>query len=160
MKRINLRKYYPYSYSHDVWIFVSDEVAEDMDDALREMWAQNAKIRYYKAYFSLDRNDGIEREAVHKALSPDDILMLKLKFTTLYSEIQKLPEKQARRLYARFFLGLDIKEIARQEGVKPNSRTVAQKSVKKPEKNYCKGVIFRVIFLLIVEEVISKHLDK
>ena len=131
MKRINLRKYYPY-YSHDIWVFVSDEVAEDMDDTLREVWAQNAKIRYHKAYYSLDRDDGIEKAALYPPLSPEELLMHKLDRTTLYSALLELPGKQANRLYARYFLHLTAAEIARQEGVKPN--TVVQ-SLKRALKN-------------------------
>ena len=35
----------------------------------------------------------------------------------LYAAIMSLPEKQAKRIYARFFLGMTINEIAQIEGV-------------------------------------------
>ena len=37
----------------------------------------------------------------------------------LLAAIMTLPPKQARRIYARFYLGLDVVEIARKEGVAP-----------------------------------------
>ena len=35
----------------------------------------------------------------------------------LYAAIMSLPEKQAKRIYAKYFLGLTINEIAQIEGV-------------------------------------------
>ena len=55
----------------------------------------------------------------------------------------ELPAKQANRLYARYFLHLTATEIAKTGGGEAQySRTVAQKSVKKPEKIIVKASFF------------------
>ena len=59
MKTINLRDYYPI-YTSDRFIDVPLEVAEMLDSF--KLLEAAYKLRTYrnKAYFSLDRNDGIE----------------------------------------------------------------------------------------------------
>ena len=39
----------------------------------------------------------------------------------LYAAIMELPEKQAKRIYAHFYLGMSKAAIARQEGVAENA---------------------------------------
>ena len=38
----------------------------------------------------------------------------------LYAAVMALPEKQAKRLYARYYLGMRVSEIAAAEGVDPS----------------------------------------
>ena len=38
----------------------------------------------------------------------------------LYAPVMKLPEKQAKRIYARYYLGMTVNEIAEVEGVDPS----------------------------------------
>ena len=38
----------------------------------------------------------------------------------VYAAVTKLPEKQAKRIYARYYLGMTVKEIAEVEGVDPS----------------------------------------
>jgi len=60
--------------------------------------AYQSKIRYHKAYYSLDRGDGIEHNALFVSLSPDEIYERKLHDMTLrldrlYDIIVELEEK-------------------------------------------------------------------
>ena len=41
----------------------------------------------------------------------------------VYAAVMKLPEKQAKRIYARYYLGMAVNEIAEVEGVDPVSYT-------------------------------------
>ena len=38
----------------------------------------------------------------------------------LYAAVMALPEKQAKRIYARYYLGMRVSEIAAAEGVDPS----------------------------------------
>ena len=77
------------------------------------------RLRTYrhKAYYSLDRNDGIEHEALFVALSPHELYERKVTMQELHAAISRLPNKQAKRIYAHFILGMSVTDIARAEGV-------------------------------------------
>lgn len=117
MKTIDLREYYPDYYSTDEYIDVSDEVLIAMEEETRAVNAAERKKYRYLAQYSLDSNDGIEHYAINKPLSPEAILENRQNREELYSQIMSLPEKQAKRIYARFYLGMTVKEIARMEGI-------------------------------------------
>ena len=70
-----------------------------------------------KAYYSLDRDDGLEHEAVFVALSPHELYERKVTMQELHVAIASLPDKQAKRIYAHFILGMTKQDIARAEGV-------------------------------------------
>lgn len=86
----------------------------------------------HKAYYSLDRNDGIENRILHTEPSPEEILMQKVSMQQLYEALDHLPPIQARRVYAHYILGMKKVEIARAEGV--NSSGVCD-SVRKGVRN-------------------------
>ena len=69
MAIINLRDYYPF-YTSDCFMEVSDEVAEMFKEFDRKEAAYRLRTYRHKAYYSLDRDDGLEHEAVFVALSP------------------------------------------------------------------------------------------
>ena len=60
MKEINLREYYPF-YNMDVYLEVSDEIAGQLDRFKLDEEAHRVRILRAKAYFSLNRGDGIEK---------------------------------------------------------------------------------------------------
>ena len=68
-------------------------------------------------YYSLDRDDGLEHEAVFVALSPHELYERKVTMQELHAAIASLPDKQAKRIYAHFILGMTKQDIARAEGV-------------------------------------------
>ncbi len=99
MQKINLRELYPDVYKTDVFVDVAEEVVaairgQEQDDAAYE----RRKFRH-KAHYSLNREDGIENDALNRPLTPEEIL-----------------EQKQLRIYARFYLGMTVAEIARIEG--------------------------------------------
>ena len=119
MKKINLRELYPEYYDTNVFVDVPDDVLMVIAEETRaEATAQRKKYRH-RAHYSLDCDDGIDRAALHQPLNPETILEDSQRRKELLAPIMTLPPKQARRIYARFYLGLDVVEIARKEGVAP-----------------------------------------
>lgn len=117
MTEINLREQYPEIYKTDTIITVPDEVAELMREYDRKEAAYRRRTYYHHAQYSLDRGDGIEYEAVFLSVSPEEIYERKVTMEQLHAAIASLPDKQAKRIYARYFLNLDVEAIARSEGV-------------------------------------------
>jgi|LSQX01.2.fsa_nt_gb RNA polymerase sigma-70 factor (ECF subfamily) len=116
MKRINLKDIYPF-YETDRFIVVDDAVAEAFDEFRRSDQACKRRIYRNRSHYSLDCSDGIECAAIATSESPDNIYDKKLKNRRLYAAISRLPEKQAKRIYACFFLDMSMSDIARAEGV-------------------------------------------
>lgn len=119
MKKINLRELYPEYYDTNEFVDVPDDVLMVIAEETRaEATAQRKKYRH-RAHYSLDCDDGIDLAALHQPLNPETILEDSQRRKELLAAIMTLPPKQARRIYARFYLGLDVVEIARKEGVAP-----------------------------------------
>lgn len=134
MKRINLRDHYPF-YDNDYFIEVTDKLAELLILFGRRDHADYERCRVYRAYYSLDANDGIERDFTLLVMSPEEIYERKLSRQELYAAINSLPEKQAKRIYAHFFLNISKTEIARIEGVERSSvRDSIERGLKQMEK--------------------------
>jgi len=139
MKKINLRDVYPF-YENDCFVMVDDE-------SLRSSKNPNAKSRITrekstgtKPTYSLDRDDGIEHEAIFVSMSPYEIYERKMTKQELYAAIAKLPDIQAKRIYAYYFLEMSKTEIARAEGVSVmavcKSITQGLKTLEKELKNF------------------------
>ncbi|KUO76542.1 MAG: RNA polymerase subunit sigma-24 [Clostridia bacterium BRH_c25] len=131
MKRINLRDLYPL-YKSDIFVEVPDEVAELFKKINRKEHADFERRRVHKAYYSLNAEDGIEKDVVLLVLSPEEIYERKLSSQELYAAINSLPDKQAKRVYAHFFLDMSKAEIARVEGV---NKCQVSRSIDKALKN-------------------------
>ncbi len=116
MTTINLRDYYPFCNSN-LFIEVSDEVAETLAEDKRREQNYLRRVAYHKAFYSLDAGDGIENEALFRSLSPCEVYERKLTMEQLYTALDALPDKQGRRIYAHYILGIPQAEIARAEGV-------------------------------------------
>ena len=54
-----------------------------------------------------------------RPLTPEEILEDRQCREQLYAAVMSLPDKQAKRIYARYYLGMTAKEIAQAEGVDP-----------------------------------------
>ena len=117
MKTINLKDFYSSVYSADYLCEVPDEVAELLFLYKRLEKAQRRLSYKHKAYYSLDRNDGIENEALFLSPSAHEVFEHKMLLQELYAAIYDLPDKQFKRLYARFFLDMSYSQIARLERV-------------------------------------------
>lgn len=116
MVRINLRDFYPDS-QEDTYIEVSDEIAQMMLAFARAEASYERKVRRYKAYYSLDHKTGIERSILFTSHSPEELYERKLTTEELHAAIAQLPDKQAKRIYAHYLLGMSKEKIARAEGV-------------------------------------------
>lgn len=120
MPKINLRELYPDIYKTDTYLEVTDEVqavflADKRAEAryLRQMYN-------YKAHYSLDCDNGIENAILMKPQTPEMLLEEMQLREQLYAAVMALPEKQAKRIYARYYLGMRVSEIAVAEGVDPS----------------------------------------
>ena len=116
MKKINLRELYPDVYTTDFFVDVTEEVMETIRAAERAEAAYERKMYRYKAQYSLDCENGIENAVLLKPQTPEMLLEEK----QLYAAVMALPEKQAKRIYARYYLGMRVSEIAAAEGVDPS----------------------------------------
>lgn len=117
MSKINLRDLYPDFYKTDYTIDVPDEVLCVFVEHERREAAYRRRMYYHKAHYSLDREDGIENSIQFVSLSPDEIYTRKLTTQQLHAAIASLPDKQAKRVYAHYILGVSKAEIAMAEGV-------------------------------------------
>ena len=120
MQKINLRELYPDIYKKDTYLEVTDEVqavflADKRAEAryLRQMYN-------YKAHYFLDCDNGIENAILMKPQTPEMLLEEKQLREQLYAAVMALPEKQAKRIYARYYLGMRVSEIAVAEDVDPS----------------------------------------
>ena len=119
MKKINLRELYPDVYTTDFFVDVTEEVMETIRAAERAETAYERKMYRYKAQYSLDCENGIENAVLLKPQTPEMLLEEKQLREQLYA-VMALPEKQAKRIYARYYLGMRVSEIAAAEGVDPS----------------------------------------
>ena len=127
MKTINLKEYYEH-ITRDTYIDIPDEVYEVFEKSRKDEEAYQSRVYYHKAFYSLDRDDGIEHSAIFLSSSPAEIYERKLTSTELHTAIATLPDKQAKRIYAYYFLGMSMTDIAKAEGVNKSQIT---RSIKK-----------------------------
>lgn len=139
MKKINLRAVYPF-YENDCFVMVDDEIAEIFEESKRKELNYQRKIHWNKAHYSLDRDDGIEHNAIFVSMSPYEIYERKMTKQELHAAISNLPDIQAKRIYAYYFLEMSKTDIAQAEGVsvKAVCKSIAQalRSLEKDLKNF------------------------
>ena len=93
---------------------------ETIRAAERAEAAYERKMYRYKAQYSLDCENGIENAVLLKPQTPEMLLEEKQLREQLYAAVMALPEKQAKRIYARYYLGMRVSETAAAEGVDPS----------------------------------------
>ena len=120
MTRINLRDYYPH-YRTDCFIEVDEAVAELLKELDRKEASYQRYVRRYKAYYSLDVDNGIHRSTLSAVAAPEEIYEQEWMAEEIYKAIESLPKKQASRICGHYLLGLSKSEIARIEGVHESS---------------------------------------
>ena len=96
MTTINLKDFYPW-YTHDEYIEVSEEVADELRASRLYEAAYQRRIVRNKAQYSLDCEDGIEYSACVSDPTPQELL--------------------ERMVDACVILGKSYSEVARAEGV-------------------------------------------
>ena len=80
-------------------------------------------------------HNGIEKAIVQHPLTPEEILEDKQLRNQLYAAVMELPDKQAKWIYARFYLGMTVKEIAQAEDI---DLSWVYKSIKRGLKHLAK----------------------
>ena len=95
MKEINLREYYPF-YNMDVYLEVSDEIAGQLDRFKLDEEAHRVRVLRAKAYFSLDRGDGIEKDALQKPPQPLELILKAEQVAHLDAALRALSDCQRR----------------------------------------------------------------
>lgn len=129
MKSIDLEKYYtrPLCEGNDTTLLVSDEVADALEEFIREENKHTLRRYRAKAYYSLDCEDGIEHHILFRQETPEELYEKKLTIQQLNRALAKLPLKQSQHIYAHFFLGKSCRAIAMAEQV---SVRAVQKSLR------------------------------
>ncbi len=140
MKRINLRDYYPF-YTSDSFIDVPDEVATMLQEFNRHEAAYRTRTYRHKAYYSLDRDDGVQHDIQFVDLPPDELYERKVTIKQLHSALASLPDKQLKRIYAYYFLGMSKTAIARSEGVNRSQVTRSISRALKQIKAFLKNPV-------------------
>ena len=120
MKKINLRELYPDVYTTDFFVDVTEEVMETIRAAERAEAAYERKMYRYEEFVILLPFTSIENAVLLKPQTPEMVLEGKQFQEQVYAAVMKLPEKQAKRIYARYYLGMTVNEIAEVEGVDPS----------------------------------------
>lgn len=116
MAKINLRDFYPF-YNTDLFVEIPDEVEAALLEAERLERNYIRRRFYNKAHYSLDAGDGIENDILFVSLTPCELYEHKMTAEQLQSAMASLPDKQGKRIYAHYILGISKSDIARAEGV-------------------------------------------
>ena len=116
MREVNLREFYPEIYKKDYVVSLPDEVVEVLMESRRGDTAYRIRTYRYKAYFSLDCGDNIEREMLRHVPSVQEIIEKNMEEEKLYAALDQLPEKQRKRVYAHYILGIRQSDIAKMDG--------------------------------------------
>lgn len=116
MKEINLHRYYYFAGRHEELV-VSDEVYYLLEEERRYQKNYAQYIRDHRAYYSLDYGDGIERSAIERLDTPEEVLIQKELYLTLWRAFWRLGKIQRRRIYAHVVMGYRHTKIARLEEV-------------------------------------------
>lgn len=114
--KVNLREIYPF-YQTDVWVEVEEEMARELRQFELDENAYILKRYRNRAYFSLNREDGIEQEVLYNTASPEELLLHKASREELYNALCQLPDKWVQRIYAHYMLGMSKVAIARTEQI-------------------------------------------
>ena len=137
MTTINLKDFY-YWYLTDELVEVPDEVAEELMASKRREAAHAERVRYNKAYYSLDCDDGIEYSACLHEPTPQELLDRMELFVHLWNALNSLPEVQGIRVEAHLILGKSYRQIAREQGVDKSAVRHSVKSGKAAMRKYLK----------------------
>jgi len=143
MALINIRSLYPF-YKCDCFIEIPDDVLKVIRDCNRAEKAYQRKLRYHKVKtetLDAENADEVTMRIMDKPLTPYEVYAHKQMTSLLHAAIIKLPNKQAKRIYAYFFLGMSKAEIARAEGVNESKIRRSIESGLNNLKKYLAGFI-------------------
>ena len=121
MKKVNLRDLYPDVYKTDAFLEVTDEVQAVFQSDERAEAAYERKMYRYKAQSTpWTVRMELKMRSCESWRRRRCFWREKQLREQIYSAVMALPKKQARRIYARYYLGMSVNEIARAEGVDPS----------------------------------------
>lgn len=89
MPIINLKQQYPHLYD-EILLEISDPIFEVYERARKDENNYNRRRRYHHACYSLDAGDNIETLALHRPLSPEEIIMQKISKEQLQEALNHL----------------------------------------------------------------------
>lgn len=139
MAKINLRDFYPF-YNTDLFIEIPDEVEATLLEAER-LERNFIRRRFYnKAHYSLDAGDGIENDILFVSLTPCELYERKMTAEQLQAAMASLPDKQGKRIYAHYILGISKSDIARAEGVDEKAVRVSIERGLRNMENFLKNL--------------------
>lgn len=139
MTTINLKDFYAW-YTHDEYVEISDEVAEELKADKQYEAAYRRRVARNKAQYSLDCDDGIEYSACLHEPSPEELVLRQERFFYLWNALNTLPETQGLRIDACIIEGKSMTEVAEADGV---SVAAVHKSIQqglKSMKKYLQNV--------------------
>lgn len=120
MAKINLRDFYPF-YCDNFFVEVPDDLAQQMLQWERDEKSYERKRRRHRANYSLDCGNELDRKVLFVADTPEEHYERQLSYEQLHAALARLPDKQAKRIYAHYFMGMNKAEIARAEKVSVNA---------------------------------------
>ena len=135
---LNLKKHYSFC-TEDCLVEVPQAVADVLIESNRAERNYRRRLRWNKAIFSLETDEGIEASALSEPPLPEDIVAQKALVQQLYAAIGTLSQKQANRVHAYFFLEMSMTEIAQAEGVAQSSVSESIQGALKILKKYFEG---------------------
>ena len=135
---INLRHFYSW-IAEDIFMKVADEIKAELYAGKRYDKTQERHMYRYKAYYSLDVDNGIETAIIiHSSDDPADLIGKTENYCNLCQALNSLPEVQGRRIEAHYLLGKSQAEIARAEGVTKGAVSLSITKGLEAMKNYLK----------------------
>ena len=137
MQKIDLRELYPDVYKTDVFVEVAEEILAVIQNSQQTDASYERRKFRHKAHYSLDREDGIENDALARPLTPEEVLEQKQLREEVYAALMQLPAIQAQR--RRFLLyALDGLTLAEIETVCGCSKVAVYQSVEAVRKKFIK----------------------
>lgn len=127
MKHIRLSDYY-YFEDRTKSIEVSDEIYQVFVDDKRRQTDYAQYTRSHKAIYSLDYGDNVERLAVVKPATPEQILLQREMTDAVWRAFSTLEQVQQRRIYANVVMGIKKVQIAILENV---DESAVRKAIKR-----------------------------
>ena len=96
MEKVNLRDLYPDVYKTDHFVEVAEDVLETIRAAERAEAAYERRMYRYKAYYSLDCDNGIENAILLKPQTPEMLLEEKQLREQLYAAVEGVDPSRVR----------------------------------------------------------------
>ena len=127
MKHIRLSDYY-YFEDRTKSIEVSDEIYQVFLDDKRRQTNYAQYTRSHKAIYSLDYGDNVEKLALVRPETPEQILLRRERTDAVWRAFSTLEQVQQRRIYANVVMGIKKVQIAILENV---DESAVRKAIKR-----------------------------